>query len=225
MIVSIHQANYLPYAGFFHKLFNSDIFVIQDDIQPSKDTNRNQIISSTGTTWLTIPLQKHEITTPIMELKINNEIQWNKLHWKKIIAGYNKSPFFHLYKDYFEYIYTQKWEYVFDLNYELIKQISNWLGLKTKIIRESEISPKGKSSERLLNVCKILKADVYLSGIGGKQYLDETIFSENNIKVEYQNYFPITYKQIQSSNFIPNLSILDMLCNVGTDSLESIKKS
>jgi len=225
MIVSIHQANYLPYPGFFHKLLNSDIFVIQDDIQPSNDTNRNKIISSTGSTWLTVPIQKHEITTSIQELKINNDIKWSKLHWKKISAAYNKSEYFHLYKEYLENIFNHKWENIFDLNYELIKQVNKWLEIDIPIIRESELSPKGISTERLVNVCKKLDATTYFSGIGGKNYLDETLFTKNNITLKFTNYFPINYKQIHSSQFISNLSILDMLCNVGPNASDLIKKS
>ncbi len=225
MIVSIHQANYLPYPGFFHKLINSDIFVIQDDIQPSKDTNRNKIMASTGPTWLTVPIQKNEITIPIKELKINNEIKWSKLHWKKISAVYNKSDYFYLYKEYLENIFNHEWKNIFDLNYELIKQVNKWLEIDIKIIRESELSPKGISTERLVNVCKKLDATTYLSGIGGKNYLDETLFVENNITLKYQNYSPMNYKQIHSLKFIPNLSILDMLCNIGPNTLDLIKKS
>ncbi len=225
MIVSIHQANYLPYPGFFHKLINSDIFVIQDDIQPSKETNRNKIMASTGPTWLTVPIQKNEITIPIKELKINNEIKWSKLHWKKISAVYNKSDYFYLYKEYLENIFNHEWKNIFDLNYELIKQVNKWLEIDIKIIRESELSPKGISTERLVNVCKKLDATTYLSGIGGKNYLDETLFVKNNITLKYQNYLPINYKQIHSSQFISNLSILDMLCNIGPNTLDLIKKS
>jgi hypothetical protein len=225
MIISIHQANYLPYPGFFHKLLNSDIFVIQDDIQPSKDTNRNKIMASTGPTWLTVPIQKNEITIPIKELKINNEIKWSKLHWKKISAVYNKSDYFYLYKEYLENIFNHEWKNIFDLNYELIKQVNKWLEIDIKIIRESELSPKGISTERLVNVCKKLDATTYLSGIGGKNYLDETLFVKNNITLKYQNYSPMNYKQIHSLKFIPNLSILDMLCNIGPNTLDLIKKS
>ncbi len=72
---------------------------------------------------------------------------------------------------------------------------------------------------------KKLDATTYLSGIGGKNYLDETLFVKNNITLKYQNYLPINYKQIHSSQFISNLSILDMLCNIGPNTLDLIKKS
>ena len=75
MIAAIHQANYLPYPGFFQKLITSDIFIVQDDVQfDERFTNRNKIISSTGWTWITIPVKKHHKTLPIIQVEINNDI-------------------------------------------------------------------------------------------------------------------------------------------------------
>lgn len=223
MIVSIHQANYLPYPGFFHKLSMSDVFVILDDIQSTSDTNRNKIIASGGPTWLTIPIMKEFETQPIMLVKINNELPWKRLHWKKITTAYNNANFFHLYKDYFENLYKINWNYIFDLNFEIIKKIIKWLDIKIEIIRESELHVTGKSTERLVNVCKIVGADTYLSGIGGKKYLNEKLFEQNKINLQYQNYIPTTYPQHMTDSFIPNLSVIDLLANMGSKSLQIIQ--
>ena len=76
-----------------------------------------------------------------------------------------------------------------------------------------------------MNVCKIIGADTYVSGMGGKMYLDEKLFAESKIKLVYQNYTPVVYPQQLSKSFIPNLSILDLLANVGPDSLKLIKNN
>ena len=94
---------------------------------------------------------------------------------------------------------------------------------KTEIIRESELNVKGESTERLVNVCKSVGADTYISGIGGKNYVDEKIFDDNQIKLIYQTYSPTSYPQRFSKTFFPNLSILDMLFNVGPKSSQLIK--
>src|SRR5438876_6902053 len=60
MIVTIHQPNYLPYLGFFHKLANADVFVVYDTAQYSKQLglhNRNRIKTPQGAQWLTVPVQ------------------------------------------------------------------------------------------------------------------------------------------------------------------------
>jgi len=226
MKIAIHQANYFPYLGFFHKINQADVFVIQDDIKfVNKVTNRNKIISSSGYTWINVPIKKGHKSLPIMEVKINNEIPWGKINFKKICAGYNKAKFFHQYKDFFENLYKKEWENIFDLNFETIKQVLSWLDIKTKIVIESELDVSGQTTERLVNVCKKLGADTYISGIGGKKYLDEKLFEKNKIILKYQNYTPIKYTQHMSKSFIPNLSIIDSLANVGPESRKLLKEN
>ena len=226
MKIAIHQANYFPYPGFFHKINQADVFVIQDDIKfVNKVTNRNKIISSSGHTWINVPIKKGHQSLPIMDVKINNEIPWKKINFKKVCAGYNKAKFFHLYKDFFENLYKKEWNNIFDLNFETIKQVLIWLNIKTKIVIESELDVSGQHTERLVNVCKKLGADTYISGIGAKTYLDEKLFEKNKIILKYQNYNPIKYTQHMSKSFIPNLSIIDLLANAGSESGKLLKES
>ena len=225
MKIAIHQANYFPYAGFFHKINQADIFVIQDDVKFVNRSNRNKIISSSGYTWINVPIKKGHKSLPIMDVKINNEIPWGKINFKKICAGYNKAKFFHLYKDYFENLYTKEWNSIFDLNFETIKQVLSWLDIKVEIVIESELHVSGQPTERLVKVCKKLGADTYISGIGGKRYLDEKLFEKNKIILKHQNYNPIRYLQHTSKSFIPNLSIIDLLANVGSKSGKLLKES
>ena len=224
MKIAIHQANYFPYPGFFHKINQADVFVIQDDVKfVNRTTNRNKIISSSEYTWINVPIKKGHKSLPIMDVKINNEIPWGKINLKKICAGYNKAKFFHLYKDYFENLYKKEWNNIFDLNFETIKQVLRWLDIKVEIVIESELRVSGQPTERLVKVCKKLGADTYISGIGGKRYLDEKLFEKNKIILKYQNYNPIRYLQHTSKSFISNLSIIDLLANVGSKSGKLLK--
>jgi len=226
MKIAIHQANYFPYSGFFHKINQADVFVIQDDVKfVNRITNRNKIISSSEYTWINVPIKKGHKSLPIMDVKINNEIPWGKINLKKICAGYNKAKFFHLYKDYFENLYKKEWNNIFDLNFETIKQVLRWLDIKVEIVVESELRVSGQPTERLVKVCKKLGADTYISGIGGKRYLDEKLFEKNKIILKYQNYSPIRYLQHASKSFIPNLSIIDLLANVGSESGKLLKEN
>ena len=108
------------------------------------------------------------------------------------------------------------------IKYDFNKKIFEWLKIKTKIIYESELEIKGEGTNRLINICKAIDADVYLSGDMGHDYLNENIFESNNIKLEYQNYTAKKYEQILSEEFIPNLSIIDMLANIGRDEIKKI---
>ena len=223
MIISIHQPNYLPYPGFFHKVSHSDVLIVQDVTKfDERFSNRNKIISSTEWTWLTVPIKKNHKDYLLKDVQIFNDLKWNKIHRKKLESAYNKSNFFNKYKTDLNLILEQKWEMLLELNMAIIKKIFDWLKIKTKIIYESELGIEGEATNRLINICKAVNADVYLSGDMGHDYLNEELFKQNEIELKYQNYTPKQYDQILSREFIPNLSIIDMLSNIGHDEVRKI---
>ena len=223
MIISIHQPNYLPYPGFFHKVNHSDVLIVQDVTKfDERFSNRNKIISSTEWTWLTVPIKKNHKDYLLKDVQIFNDLKWNKVHRKKLESAYNKSNFFNKYNTDLNLILEQKWEMLLELNMAIIKKIFDWLKIKTKIVYESEIGIEGEATNRLINICKAVNADVYLSGDMGHDYLNEELFKQNEIELKYQNYTPKQYNQILSREFIPNLSIIDMLSNIGHEEVRKI---
>jgi len=179
-------------------------------------------MATNGWTWLTVPINKDHKFLPNMLVEINNGMSWKEHHWKKIYQSYAKTKYFHLYKDYLESLYKKEWKFLFDLDFETTKKTIDWLELKIEIIKESELHVKGESTERLINVCKAVGADTYVAGKGSKNYMEEKLFQKNNLKVEYQNYVPMQYSQRFTDIFVPDLSIIDMVTNVGPDSLKLI---
>ena len=227
MIVTIHQPNYFPYPGFFQKVLLSDIYVVLDRAQFEFDiTNRNKIITPEGS-WsrISVPIKKGQKFFEVRNVEINNDQSWAEKNWDLICKSYDNSPFFDLYKTTLNSVFKKKWNLIFDLNFYTLKKVLEWLNIKTEIIFDSELDVTGKSSEHLLNICKKLGATKYLSGPGGSDYLNEKIFEQNKIKVEYQKYDPIIYPQKYAKSFVPNLSILDLLFNMGSDSKKLITKS
>lgn len=158
-----------------------------------------------------------------MKVEINNEIQWREDHWKKIKQAYANARYFHLYSDYLDALYKKEWDLLFDLDFKTLKMVIDWLGIKIQIVRESELNVKGSSTERLLNACKAVGADTYVSGIGGRNYLDENLFEKMGIRLEYQSYLATPYKQRFTDSFIPDLSVLDLLVNAGPESMQIIR--
>ena len=227
MKVAIHQPNYLPYVGFFHKLSLADTFVIMDDTQYDKKfTNRNKIKVPGNWIWLTVPINKKHKFVANKIVEINNEENWQSDHFEKINRSYSNSKFFKKnYKAFFEKIYSKKWDHLFTLNYELIIQLIDWLDIKIEVIKESELNINGNSTDRLVNISKKIGAETYVSGIGGKEYMNKKMFETNNIKIEYQNFKCPIYKQVFNSEFIPNLSIIDLLFNIGPESLSKLKEN
>jgi len=223
--IVIHQPYYLSYPGFFHKLALSDVFVIMDDVQYDKRfTNRNRIITENDWIWITVPINKKHKFSKNLDVEINNETDWKSHHWKNIFHSYHNLPFFDTYKDFFKKIYEKNWDLLFDLDFEIIKEMIKWLDLKIEIIRESELDIHSESTQRLIDVCKKLDGQTYISGPGGKNYLEEKLFEKNNLNLTYQNYHHPKYPQKMSKNFIPDLSIIDMFFNIGPDSSKCIKE-
>ena len=227
LIVTIHQPNYFPYPAFFQKVSLSDVYVILDKTQFEFDiTNRNKIITTEGS-WvrISVPIKKGQKFFEIRNVEINNDLLWAENNWNLIYKSYNDYPFFDLYKTFLDSTYKKRWNLIFDLNFQTLKKVFDWLNIKTEIILESELNVTGTSSEKLLNICKKIGATKYLSGSGGKNYLNEKIFAQNKIKVEYQKYNPIIYTQKNVKSFVSNLSILDLLFNMGPDSKKLVTKS
>jgi len=202
----------------------ADVYVMMDNTQYDKKwTNRNRIIVPNGWIWLTVPINKNHKLLPNRLVEINNDLPWRRLHWEKIRRSYINSKFFKLYENYFESLYEKEWKLLFDLNFETLKKTIHWLGIKIEILKESELNVSGQATERLVNICKAIGADTYVSGIMGKEYIDEKKFGKNNINLIYQKYNHPKYPQHFADSFIPDLSIIDLLANVGPDSLSLLK--
>jgi len=215
---------YLPYPGFFHKLTLADILVIMDDVQYDKRfTNRNRILVPQGPLWLTVPIEKDDRFLPNSSVRINNRIEWRRDHWRKISLSYRNAAFYDVYADGLEETFQNEWDLLLDLDLDLLKKSMNWLGLNLPVVRESELKADGKSTERLINACKSVGADTYVSGRGGRNYIDLQEFEHAGVKLVYQDYAPVPYRQRFTSAFVPDLSIIDMLFNLGPDTLRLIR--
>ncbi len=218
MIVSIHQPNYLPWLGYFHKIANSDAFVFLDNVPYTKNSliNRNKIKTQRGASWMTLSvLTKGRKEQFIGDTEINNGTPWRETHWKTIKANYSKAPYFPEYRDRFESIYQKDWKNLCDLNETLIKLICEIFGIQNpKFVRASELGVCGKSTSLLINICKAIGADTYLSGNGGKKYMDEELFDKERIILKYSEFQHPVYRQLWG-DFIPNLSVIDFIFNEG----------
>lgn len=214
MIVTIHQPNFFPYYGYFNKIKNSDIFVFLDNVTFSKNgfINRNTIKTEKGAVWITVPVvNKNIINTEIKDVMISGD-DWKTTHKQLINKNYKGSKNIEFFSSFLNDIYTRSWDNLSKLNIYIIKNICNYINIDTEFVLASELKLKGKRTELLADICEELGADTYLSGVSGKNYLDEKIFLDKDIKIIYQKFKHPEYKQLHG-DFIPNLSILDMLFN------------
>jgi len=225
MVIGILQPGYLPWLGFFEQLYRSDVFVIYDDVQYDKEgwRNRNRIKTANGIQWLTIPvLVKFSVAPLTLDVKIDNKVNWRKKHLAAIVQNYSRSPYLKNYLGIFEDVYSRPWEYLVDIDMHLIQTLADCLGLgQKKIVRSSTLDVQGDRIERLIRICEIFGADTFYEGASGRNYINEQDFLERGVRVEYQSYQHPVYGQLYG-DFIPNLSVIDLLFNHGKESLAII---
>ena len=216
--ISIHQPVYLPWLGFFNKIALSDIFVFLDDVQYEKNgwQNRNKIRTSDGDMWLTVPV-KTKFGMYLNQVQIDNTSNWISKHKKSIMQNYSKSNYFNSYWNEFESIYNKKFKNLIDLNLNLIQLLLSEFGISTKLLFSSDFHVEKQGSDRILEICKILGCNHYLSGEGGMNYLNIDDFNKQNIEIEFQHFSHPIYKQVYS-NFVPAMAAIDLLFNEGEKS-------
>jgi hypothetical protein len=185
MILSGHQANYLPYPGLFSKIFNSDYFIYVNDVQFEKKSwqSRNRIIGESNYIVLTVPTLKNKFSQIIKDVKINNNTKWKYKHFKSIEINYKKSFYFKKYIKFFEELYSKEWENICDLNIYITNFVIKELDISTKIIYDTNYNFKKKKTERLIEMCQKTNADTYLSNLGSQSYVDLNLFKKKKFVI------------------------------------------
>lgn len=220
MIVSIHQPDYIPYLGLFYKVSRSERFVFLDDAQYSNDNvhNWNRIKTPQGECRLTVPVEQH-LGDLICNVRTRDELQWKEKHLKTLKMNYSQAKYFNEIFPVFE----EKLMHPYNSLAEMNMAISTWLfkefGFKAEIFKSSDMPIKTFREERVLDICKMMKADTYISGHGASSYQVTEHFTNRGINLVYTDYHPIQYKQLWNKRcgFLENMSVLDYIFNCGFD--------
>jgi hypothetical protein len=230
MIVSIMQAAYLPWLGYFHRIAMSDLHIVLDHVQIDKSSktkfaNRNKIRTKEGWCWLTVPLKTKGRSDNLYldRLEISNESHWGRKHWNALRLNYAKAPYFSQYASFFEELYQQQWSYLKDLNRVVTDFLLQAFEIQTPFRFSSEMEVEGQKDELILNLCRHVGAETYISGPFGRDYLREECFGDAGIKVRYHDYKHPTYQQL-FPGFEAFMSAVDLLFNQGPGSLEALSK-
>lgn len=218
MIVAVHQPQYLPWLGYFEKIARADCFVFLDIVQYKKNEfqNRNKIKTAQGWQWLTVPV-RYKFPMSIAEVPINNDTNWRNKHWQAILTNYAKTPFFADYRESFEALLQKDWTHLSDINLATVQMIMHALDIDTPVENPAQWSLSNDPTGRLVDICKHLKADTYLAGAGGQNYMDLDQFEKAGIKVVFQSFTHPKYAQ-QFGEFEPYMSAIDLLFNCGSES-------
>lgn len=221
MRVGIHQPMYLPWLGLFDRILKCDLFILLDNVPYSKNyfLNRNKIKTANGSVWLTIPvLLKGNSNKVIKDVQIDNRNDWRKKHWMSIYYAYKNSKYFDNYVTFIEDFYRQDWEYLAEASSFMLSTLLKIFNINTPIKMASALGAQGKKEDLILEICKLVQADEYLSGPDGRNYLTPALWQEKKIKVQFHDYQHPRYSQLHGE-FLSHLSVIDLLFNCGPDSL------
>lgn len=224
MRVGIIQSAYIPWRGYFDFIDSVDLFVIYDDVQFSKGSwqNRNLIKTSDGRKWLTVPV-KSKLSYRIDQVDIAKvAIPWQDTHRRLLHEYLGPAPFFCDTLQIWEEGVSAHDLSISRLNIKLIKLTCAYLGITTPIVMSRDFAVTGTKTERLIRLLEKAGGTVYLSGPSAQVYLDESLFRQHGIGLEYKTYDYPSYPQLWGE-FIGNVTVLDLLSNMGPSSRQYLK--
>jgi len=225
-VVAIHQPQYLPWLGYFDKFDRCDIFCLLDTVQYKKNEfqNRNRIKTADGWQWLTVPVT-YRFPQRIEEVGVNQTVDWQRKHLQSLKTNYSKAPFFETYYASFEEFYQQPYDLLVQVNVACIQLLMELLGLERKLVLASSLQVEIEDPTlRLVEICKNLGGDFYLSGRDGAKYMDIDMFASHQIDILFQDFKHPQYPQCYGP-FEPNMSVVDLLFNCGPESLAIISEA
>ncbi len=214
-IISIHQPNFIPWLGYFYKIYQSDVFVFLDDVQFSNQGmhNYHYIKTSQGSFRFKVPVHKH-FKDNINQVQINYDLDWRQKHLKTLVANYKRSPHFdEVYTD-LEHFYSTEFPNIAIFNSEIIAFYCRKLGIETRFVNSSELNIVSVREQKIIDICVTLNATIYYSGTGAKAYQNEANFKENGLELRYSSFKVFQYPQLWGE-FQSNVTIVDYLMNCG----------
>lgn len=215
---------YFPWVGLFEQIILADILVFYDDVQFSKGsfTNRVQIKTQSGIKWLTVPLSNLKLGQNINETKIKNNKSWQASQIDFLKNTYKDHKYLADVLTIVNNVLSSKSDNISQLSELSILEVLDYFGIKKIIYQSSNLNIFSSSSERVLNIAQHFSCNKYITGHGARSYLDHELFEKNNIEVRYINYAKVKYEQ-KFGDFIPYVSILDLIANEGKDSIKYFK--
>ena len=223
MIVTVHQPHFLPWLGYLHRMAQADLFVLLDHVQFERGNYQNRTMIRVGGAprWLTVPVEQRSQKERIAEKRIDNSLHgtprwWSGAHFQTIRHAYRQAPFIDQYAPALRALFETRWTQLVELNAAALELLREAFGIRTPLVKSSELGVQGAKSELVLNLCRAVGADALLVGLGGsRDYLDQAAFERAGVRLVYQQFVHPLYAQREAAPFSPGLSSLDMLLNCG----------
>lgn len=251
MKLAIMQPYFLPYIGYFQAIDAVDKYILYSNLNFSKRgwSNRNRILLKDGSIMtMTVPLLNQSSKSLNNSIKIVNNKEWKSQLLKTIYFNYKGAFYFDDVYPYIKNLLNNSFEYLYQLNGFLIENISDYIGIDTKIEYEDlnkysdleeqllEIDTNNYSQfkymkktnpekrvARILEICRYENASTYINAIGGQTLYSKEEFAKYGVDLQFIKMHEFRYPQF-SEDFEPNLSIVDVLMHNGSEKTKNLIK-
>jgi hypothetical protein len=215
--VVISQPMFFPWPGMLEQLRLADVFVHYDDVQFSKGsfTNRVQVKTPRGVTWLTVPLSGMRLGQRIDAVAVGLG-DWRAAHLALLERAYGSAPHRREMLDLVHEVYAAPVTGLADLSILSFESLARYFDLLAgkEIVRSSSLGVGGASGQRVLSLVKSFGGDTYVTGHGAQRYLDHEAFESAGVLVRYIDYRKTPFAQLHGP-FTPFVSALDLVANEG----------
>ena len=212
---------YLPPVEWFTKLYGYERVWVEQYDNYEKQTYRNRCIidSPNGPLPLSLPVEKTTEGKCLMkDIRISDHNHWRTIHWHALESSYLTSPFFDYYQDDFRPFYERKWSFLIDFNEALVEKCCELIDLQPNIQRTPSYQPNAQ--------CPMLNAQ--WSMVNGQWSMDfrPSIHPKHDYSADKEFVATPYYQVFQHKHgFLPNLSIVDLIFNMGPESLLVLRDS
>ena len=225
MKVVVSQPMFLPWPGLLEQARLADVFVHYDDVQLPQGRSfmsRVQVRTQAGSKWLTAPLDRKGSGRNIDETLLAKDDGWRQQHMQTLRHAYGRASFAEQMFAIAHDIYSIETRNLAMFNAESIEKMASFFGLQTQFYRSSKLNIGGRSSRRLIDICRHFGASEYITGHGASNYLDHDAFEAAGIDVSYMKYECTPYPQLHGA-FTPYVSALDLVANCGRNGAQFIR--
>lgn len=227
-VVAIHQPNFFPWLGFFDKIACSTIFLFMDNAQFQKTggtwTNRVQLLIDGRPAWATIPVvRRYHGVMRIADMTMEESGRWRGRFLRSIEISYGRAPEFNAVFPLLERLARFETTSIADFNVNAVTTLTAELGLDAaKLRRGSGLGADGKATDLLISMVQAVGGTAYLTGGGAADYQEDEKLRAAGIEVVMQRYQHPEYPQFNSTRFVPGLSVIDGLMNVGFEGVGTL---
>ncbi|QKZ13092.1 WbqC family protein [Spirosoma sp. KUDC1026] len=197
LLIDLHYLPTLDFIAGFLK-FNQVWLEAHEHYQKQSYRNRCYIVTAHKVDALAVPVQQGTHHHPIRGVRIDNSQPWAIRHWRSLQAAYGKAPFFEYYAPDFEPVYQKEWEFLFDLNKELLTICLKLLNIRTPV-----------------NL-----TDCYAKSPEVGVFDARSALNSRNRQGLPLFYSPVPYQQNFGPDFVPNMSVIDLLFCQGPAALD-----